>query len=168
MLSNWRNPPRPVAKSAEQGNRITGDTGKSVDDERDSPGIHRPFRIVELMLLVAILIGLTVSTANPAGIIAALMLLPAVVLRQPFRRRCYSAATSYYAGALWPLAVGAKNFFGADVSILGAIAFWAVCALLLALPYPVLWAAATRQLFLDGAISPARMNDCNAPGLSRM
>jgi hypothetical protein len=38
MLSNWRNPPRPVAKSAEQGNRITGDTGKSVDDERDSAG----------------------------------------------------------------------------------------------------------------------------------
>jgi hypothetical protein len=38
MLSNWRNPPRPVEKSAEQGNRITGDTGKSVDDERDSAG----------------------------------------------------------------------------------------------------------------------------------
>ena len=36
--------------------------------------------------------------------------------------------------------------FGADVSILGAIAFWAVCALLLALPYAVLWAATTRQL----------------------
>ena len=38
MLSNWRNPPRPVEKSAEQGNRITGDTGKSVDDERESAG----------------------------------------------------------------------------------------------------------------------------------
>jgi hypothetical protein len=38
MLSNWRNPPRPVEKLAEQGNRITGDTGKSVDDERDSAG----------------------------------------------------------------------------------------------------------------------------------
>ena len=31
MLSNWRNPPRPVAKSAEQGSRITGNTGKSVE-----------------------------------------------------------------------------------------------------------------------------------------
>ena len=29
--SNWRSPPRPVAKSAEQGSRITGDTGKSVE-----------------------------------------------------------------------------------------------------------------------------------------
>jgi hypothetical protein len=38
MLSNWRNLPRPVEKSAEQGSRITGDTGKSVDGERDSAG----------------------------------------------------------------------------------------------------------------------------------
>jgi hypothetical protein len=38
MLSNWRNPPRPVEKSAEQGSRITGDTGKSVDDEREAAG----------------------------------------------------------------------------------------------------------------------------------
>src|SRR5450631_2510593 len=38
MLSNWRNPPRPVEKSAEQGSRITGDTGKSADGERDSAG----------------------------------------------------------------------------------------------------------------------------------
>jgi hypothetical protein len=38
MLSNWRNPPRPVEKSAEQGIRITGNTGKSVDGERDSAG----------------------------------------------------------------------------------------------------------------------------------
>jgi hypothetical protein len=30
MLSNWRSPPRRVAKSAEQGSRITGDPGKSV------------------------------------------------------------------------------------------------------------------------------------------
>ena len=37
-LSNWRSPPRPVAKSAEQGSRITGSTGKSVDGERDSAG----------------------------------------------------------------------------------------------------------------------------------
>ena len=38
MLSNWRDPPRPVEKLAEQGSRITGDTGKSVDGERDSAG----------------------------------------------------------------------------------------------------------------------------------
>ena len=38
-LSNWRSPPRPAAKSAEQGSRITGDTGKSVEDERASEGL---------------------------------------------------------------------------------------------------------------------------------
>ena len=38
MLSNWRNPLVPSEKSAEQGNRITGNTGKSVDDERESAG----------------------------------------------------------------------------------------------------------------------------------
>ena len=38
MLSNWRSPPRPVEKSAEQGSRITGDTGKSVEGERESAG----------------------------------------------------------------------------------------------------------------------------------
>ena len=38
MPSNWRNPPRPVEKSAEQGSRITVNTGKSVDGERDSAG----------------------------------------------------------------------------------------------------------------------------------
>src|SRR5215471_10408178 len=38
MPSNWRNPPRPGEKSAEQGNRIAGNTGKSADGERDSAG----------------------------------------------------------------------------------------------------------------------------------
>ena len=38
MLSNWRSPPRPVEKSPEQGSRITGDPGKSVEDERDAAG----------------------------------------------------------------------------------------------------------------------------------
>jgi hypothetical protein len=38
MLSNRRNPPCPVEKLAEQGSRITGDTGKSVEGERDSAG----------------------------------------------------------------------------------------------------------------------------------
>ncbi len=38
MLSNWRNPPRPVAKSAEKASCITGNTGKSVDGEREAAG----------------------------------------------------------------------------------------------------------------------------------
>ncbi|HUB81964.1 MAG TPA: hypothetical protein VMB03_24375 [Bryobacteraceae bacterium] len=92
------------------------------------------------------MLGLAVSSAHPAGIVAASLLLPALTFRLPSRRGCYSAATSYYAGALWPIAVGAKNFFGPSVSVIDAIAFWAVCALLLALPYGLLWTDKTRQL----------------------
>src|ERR1700740_3782008 len=38
MLSNWRSPPRPGAKSPEQVGRITGDAGKSAEDERVAAG----------------------------------------------------------------------------------------------------------------------------------
>src|SRR6516165_2391799 len=36
--STWRGPPRPASERSGAGNRITGNTGKSVDDERDSEG----------------------------------------------------------------------------------------------------------------------------------
>jgi len=96
--------------------------------------------------LATVVLGLAVSSAKPAGIVAAFLLLPAFTFLQPSRRSCYAAATGYYAGASWPLAVGAKNFFGPDVSVVGAMAFWAVCAMLLALPYALLWTDETRQL----------------------
>src|SRR6266404_51427 len=38
MLSNWRSPPRPGAKSSEQGRPYTGETGKSAEDERVAAG----------------------------------------------------------------------------------------------------------------------------------
>jgi predicted amidohydrolase len=96
--------------------------------------------------LAAVVLGLVVSSAHPAGIVAAFLLLPAFTFWQSSRRSCYAAATGYYAGALWPIAVGAKNFFGPDVSVIGAMAFWAVCAVLLALPYALLWTAKTRLM----------------------
>ncbi|HEY7391828.1 MAG TPA: hypothetical protein VH640_25150 [Bryobacteraceae bacterium] len=99
-----------------------------------------------MRLLFAVVIGLTVSTARPAGIVAALILFPVLVFRQLSRRKCYATAAGYYAGALWPLAVGAKNFFGPNVSAAVALGFWAICALLLALPYALLWTNRTRQL----------------------
>ena len=37
-LSNWRDPPRPDVKAAEQGSHITEDTGKLAEDERESEG----------------------------------------------------------------------------------------------------------------------------------
>src|SRR5216683_3090317 len=38
MLSNWRSPPRPGAKSSSKVGRITGETGKSAEDERVAAG----------------------------------------------------------------------------------------------------------------------------------
>jgi predicted amidohydrolase len=99
-----------------------------------------------LLTIAAALIGIAVSSAHPAGIIAALLLLPALVFRRPSRRSCYGTAASYYAGALWPLAVGARNFFGPDISAGTAITFWALCAVLLALPFALLWTDRTRHL----------------------
>src|ERR1039458_1538364 len=99
-----------------------------------------------LSCLATVVLGLAVSSAHPAGIVVALLLLPAFIFCQTSRRICYAAATGYYVSALWPLAVGAKNFFGPDVSVVGAIAFWAVCAMLLALPYALLWTEKTQQL----------------------
>src|SRR5580658_810540 len=96
--------------------------------------------------LATVVLGLAVSSAHPAGIVAAFLLLPAFTFWQSSRRSCYGAATGYYAGALWPIGVGAKNFFGPDVSVSGAMAFWAVCAVLLALPYALLWTDRIRQL----------------------
>ena len=99
-----------------------------------------------MQCLATVILGLAVSSAHPAGIVAAFLLLPVFAFRLPSRRGCYAAATGYYAGALWPIGVGAKNFFGADVSVVGAMAFWAVCVLLLALPFALLWADKTPQL----------------------
>ena len=57
-LSNWRDRPRPDVKAAEQGSHITGDTGKVVEDERESEGStvarkRSNFRVSEEALLVA-------------------------------------------------------------------------------------------------------------------
>ena len=54
-------------------------------------------------------------------------------------------ALSYYAGALWPLIPGAKNFFGPNVSFFVALILWAVAALLLALPWLLVWSVDVRQ-----------------------
>ena len=99
-----------------------------------------------LLTTAATITGVGVSSAHPAGIIAALFLLPVFVFRQASRRSCYAAAVCYYLGALWPLAVGAKNFFGPHVSVAVAIAFWVLCAVMLALPFALLWTDRTRHL----------------------
>jgi hypothetical protein len=89
-------------------------------------------------------IGLAYSSAHPLGISLA-FLMAALAIRQQSRSQAYRAAISYYAGALWPLIPGARNFFGSAVSPLTEIALWTVACLLLASPWPLLWSANRRQ-----------------------
>jgi hypothetical protein len=91
-----------------------------------------------------LIVGFAVSTGYPVGITASVLMAP-LFLRADSRRAAYVSALSYYAGALWPLIPGAKNFFGPGVSPFVAFAFWAVAALLLALPWPLVWSRNARQ-----------------------
>jgi hypothetical protein len=92
----------------------------------------------------AFLVGLAVSTGYPVGI-AASVLMPPLALRAESRRAAYESALSYYAGALWPLMPGAENFLGPDVSPFASFGLWAMAALLLALPWPLVWSRNVRH-----------------------
>lgn len=93
---------------------------------------------------LALFVGLAASSGYPIGITMS-VLMPALALRAESRRRSYKSALSYYAGALWPLIPGAKNFFGPHVPLVSAVSLWAITALLLALPWLLVWSADVRQ-----------------------
>lgn len=100
--------------------------------------------MIPLRHSAALFVGLAVSSGYPIGITAS-VLMPALALRAKSRRGAYEVALSYYAGALWPLIPGANNFFGSNVSFFVALILWAVAALLLALPWPLVWSVDIRQ-----------------------
>ena len=97
-----------------------------------------------LACAAAISTGLAVSSAHPLGMLAAIAM-PAVVMCQLKCRVAYFTAVCYYAGALWPLIPGARNFFGASVPLVSALALWAVASTLLASPWPLVWSASREQ-----------------------
>jgi predicted amidohydrolase len=76
-------------------------------------------------------------------------------MRQETRRAGYLAALCYYAGALWPLIPGARNFFGPHVAILTALTLWAVACALLASPWPLVWSPNRRQSWWRAAVALA-------------
>ena len=96
-------------------------------------------------------VGLAVSSGHAIGTAAA-VLMPVFTLRALSRRSSYVSALLYYAGALWPLIPGAKNFFGPNVSILIAFLLWAIAAALLALPWLLLWSGNTQQAFWQAPV----------------
>jgi hypothetical protein len=89
-------------------------------------------------------IGLGVSSAHPLGLVAAVAM-PALAMRQRRRPAAYSSAMCYYGGALWPLIPGARNFFGPSVSLMTALALWAVACTLLASPWALVWSTNRHQ-----------------------
>jgi hypothetical protein len=91
-------------------------------------------------------IGLAFSSAHPFGRVFAIII-PALVLRNQSRTAAYLAAMCYYAGALWPVVPGARNFFGADVSLLTAFALWMAACLLLASPWLMVWSLNRSQFW---------------------
>src|SRR6516164_11240317 len=99
-------------------------------------------------------VGLAVSSAHPLGLAVAIVM-PALAMRQETRRAGYLAALCYYAGALWPLIPGARNFFGPHVAILTALTLWAVACALLASPWPLVWSPNRRQSWWRAAVALA-------------
>jgi hypothetical protein len=89
-------------------------------------------------------IGVAVSSAHSLGMVAAVAM-PALAMCQRKRPPAYLSAMFYYAGALWPLIPGARNFFGPSVSLIAALTFWSVACALLASPWPLVWSASRRQ-----------------------
>lgn len=99
-------------------------------------------------------VGLAFASAQPAAIVLS-VLMPAVALRQASRADAYRAGVCYYAGALWPLMPGARNFFGPNASAVTAFTLWAVAAALLALTWPLVWSVKRYQYWWRCALGLA-------------
>jgi predicted amidohydrolase len=91
-----------------------------------------------------LLAGLAVSSGRPLGIALAVVM-PALALCGESRWKSYQSAALYYTAALWPLIPGANNFFGPNVSILGALLLWSVSAALLSSPWLLVWSSNLEQ-----------------------
>jgi hypothetical protein len=95
------------------------------------------------------LAGVAVSTGQPLGVVAAVVL-PAVALGAKSRWKSYRTAGLYYGGALWPLVPCADNFFGSEVSVLLALVLWVTSAALLAIAWPLVWSSNAKQALWRG------------------
>ena len=89
--------------------------------------------------------GLAFSSAHPAGVVASVGF-PAFALNFEARRRSYVGAVMYHAGVSWPVIPAVRNFFGPDAGILDGAMLWATAALILALPWLLVWTRDRRQL----------------------
>lgn len=98
---------------------------------------------VGLSHAAAVVAGLLISSAYPLGI-AASVAAPTLAMCQDTRRSSYTVAATYYAGALWPLIPGAKNFFSTHTSLELAVLLWLSAVVLLAAPWALFWSGDRR------------------------
>jgi len=103
-------------------------------------------RSIALRCVAAAGVGVAVSTGYPIGITAAIAV-PALAMLQPTRRAAYKSAFCYYAGALWPLVLAVRNFFGPSAPMIEGLAVWLVAAVLLATPWLIAWTPRRMQAF---------------------
>jgi len=87
-------------------------------------------------ILIAIGIGLAVSTGYPAGIVTASGM-PVVCLMPKTRKLAFTAAFGYYAAALWPMVPAFERYIGTSYLVLFAL--WTLAATLLSFPWIVAW-----------------------------
>jgi predicted amidohydrolase len=105
-----------------------------------------------LRFAAAAVIGLAVSAATPAGIVASVGI-PALVFCQRHRGAAFLTGAAFYGAALWPVIPGARNFFGPDASIVSAVAMWVIAILLLASTWAVVWSGRAREALWRGPVA---------------
>ena len=82
--------------------------------------------------------GPCILNRHPHGIVMSVFF-PAAALNAPRRLFTWLSAGCYYAGAAWSLIPAARNFFGPNVGMLQALAWWLTSAALLSLPWAWAW-----------------------------
>ena len=91
---------------------------------------------------IALAIGIAI-TYWPVMFIASIFI-PALALRQTKRLYATAVAFAYYGGAIWLAVPAAKAFFGPNAGFADGVAIWFCGAVLLSLPYAILWTSTRR------------------------
>jgi apolipoprotein N-acyltransferase len=102
---------------------------------------------VGLSLCATVALGLAVSTGYPAGIVTGIAM-PVVCMIPTSRRFAFASAFGYYAAGLWPMIPGAKHFTGQSAPILMATLMWVSAAMLLSVPWTLVWTPGGRLHYL--------------------
>lgn len=90
-----------------------------------------------LSLYSALIIGLSVSSGHPLGMVAAAAM-PLVCLSPLTRSAAFKSALAYYTTALWPIIPGLQVYWKSATPLIPPV-IWIVTAILLSLPWAMAW-----------------------------